>query len=265
MRKLIGLALVASLVLNAFLLLDRRRQPPPEIRTRVIEKQIPSLEPSAPASVPVPVAAPAPTPVAEPRPVAPVRVTLVASPAYVEPGGEITVTCTVASGAPQARQWIGMYAPEAAVTSYSQYQMVRATAISYVFKAPKNPGDVEFRYILEDDRTAVATSNPVRVHGAPPARPQIDLQAGSTVVRCGGEATVRWSVYSGQRTGQDWIGFFAPGAKNEHFLGWKYVPDADQGFLTLQAPEEPGTYEFRYLLDNGYEAAAVSVRITVVP
>ena len=63
----------------------------------------------------------------------------------------------------------------------------------------------------------------------------------------------------------NWIGLFAPGAKNEQYVGWKYITDADQGVVTLTAPGEPGTYELRYLLDNGYEPAAVCVRITVVP
>ena len=43
------------------------------------------------------------------------------------------------------------------------------------------------------------------------------------------------------------------------------MTDADRGQVRLQAPDKPGTYEMRYLLDNGYESVATSIRIVVLP
>ena len=161
--------------------------------------------------------------------------------------------------------WIGLYKIHAHVSNHLGYQMISSLPATFTFKAPRASGEIEFRYILEDNRTAIASSNPVRVLGDPSPRPMIDLQSEAICVKCGGEIPVRWSVFSGPRSSQDWIGLFVTGASNEAFVTWKYVADADQGNLTLQAPDTPGTYEMRYLLDNGYESVATSMRIVVVP
>jgi hypothetical protein len=93
----------------------------------------------------------------------------------------------------------------------------------------------------------------------------VDLQSGTTYVKCGGEIPASWALLSGKRSSKDWIGLYSPDAKNEDFLSWKYVADADRGQMKLLAPDKPGTYEMRYLLDNGYESVATSIRIVVLP
>lgn len=263
MRKLLGLALLASLLLNAGLLLHRRREtaPAPVIQTRVIEKIVVREAEPGPSSQPP---LPAPAPERRQEIVVPPTVALGSSSGVVEPDAELTVTCTIVTGSPSSKHWIGLYAVNAPMSTYASYRMVTTATPSYGFKAPRKPGDYEFRYILEDNRTAVAVSNPVRVLGDPPVPPRVELQAGAAVVKAGGEIQGRWSLCSGKRSAYDWVGLYPEGAKNEDYVAWKYVTD-DQGGVVLKAPEEPGTYEIRYLLDNGYESVATSVRIVVVP
>ena len=260
MKKFLALALLPSLLLNVALLLRRPADPPPPlIRTRTIERWI--------APDPAPPQAPRPSAVSAPEPARALRpsVSLVATPTYVEPDGEITVTCTLAPGTAAPEHWIGLHAKSAHVSNHRGYRMISTLPASFVFKAPRMPGDYEFRYILEDNQTAIAASNPIRVLGDPPPRPMVDLQAGVTTVKCGGVIPAGWSLFSGKRTPQDWIGLYAPGARNEDFMSWKYVTDANHGGLTLEAPDQPGTYEMRYLLENGFESVATSMRIVVVP
>lgn len=276
MKKLLGLALALSVMLNAALLLRKPVPPqPPVVRTQVIERQVPTpLLPSEPEAEPrsrilpdpreilIPTTRPGPVPAAVPA--APPVVQLIAGPSDVASSGRVTVKCSLLSGKTSARQWIGLYAEGAEVSRYSAYLMVHDGA-EYVFKAPRAPGTYEFRYVLEDDATAIAASNPFRVYDDPVSRTLVELQSDTTYVKCGGEIPALWSLLAGKRTLQDWIGLYAPGAKNEDYLTWKYVADADQGKLTLQAPDQPGTYEMRYLLDNGYESVATSIRIVVLP
>jgi len=259
MKKILGCALFLSLLLNGVLLLRKPQTPPAIVRTQVLERRVdpgPVLE-SIPQSRPVPMAAPAP--LARPS------VSLVASSTFVEPGGEISVACMLQSGSTSTHHWVGLYAVNANVSNHRGYHMVASLPATFVFKAPSTPGEFEVRYILEDNVTSVASSAPIRVLGTPPAKPMVDLQSGTTYAKCGGEIPVSWALLSGNRSSQDWIGLYASGAKNEDFLTWKYVADADQGKLTLQAPDKPGTYEMRYLLDNGYESVSTSVRIVVLP
>jgi Ca-activated chloride channel family protein len=268
MKKILGCALFLSLLLNGVLLLRKPQPPPAIVRTQVVERRVapepvpvPEIE-SKPRTLPAPVVT---APVAAPTSLVRPSVALVASSTFVEPGGEISVACTLQSGSTSTHQWVGLYAVNAHVSNHRGYHMVASLPATFVFKAPSTPGEFEVRYILEDDVTSVASSAPIRVLGNPPAKPMVDLRSGTTTVTCGGEIPASWSLLSGNRSSQDWIGLYAPGAKNEDFLTWKYVADADQGKLTLQAPDKPGTYEMRYLLDNGYESVATSVRIVVLP
>src|SRR6185503_443832 len=176
MKKFLGLALALSLLLNAALLLRKPSTPP--VRTQVIERTV-TPEPrivlvprSDPDPAPVIVSAPPPSaPVPVPAVIAaPPVVQLLAGPSDVENGAAVTVTCTVLSGKTSARHWIGLYADGAKVASYSAYLMVHEAA-EYAFKAPRAPGTYEFRYVLEDDATAIAASNPFRVYDVPSARP----------------------------------------------------------------------------------------------
>ena len=80
----------------------------------------------------------------------------------------------------------------------------------------------------------------------------------------GQQLTVSW-VASGRATQPfDWIGLFTQGASNVAYLEgwWDYTNGATAGTMTF-APRAPGEYEFRYLLDDGYDDVArvpVSVR-----
>jgi hypothetical protein len=44
---------------------------------------------------------------------------------------------------------------------------------------------------------------------------------------------------------------------------WEYTDGLPFGSMSFTAPEQPGQYEFRYLLDDDYIDVARSVTITV--
>ena len=174
------------------------------------------------------------------------------------------MTLSVLSGSTSRRHWIGLFAADAAVSRHLSYLMIRDGAV-YEFTAPREPGSYEFRYVVEDERTTLAVSNRITVFGSAPSRPLVNLQVAATTVRAGAEIPASWFALSAGRTAKDWIGLYEAGAKNEDYKAWTYVADADQGQVTLKAPDRPGTYELRYLLDNGYESVATSLTIAVVP
>jgi hypothetical protein len=191
MKKFLGVALAASLLPNAVLLLQRRREqaPEPVVRTRLVERDVAPVSPlpeaeSVPRTLPTPAPEPAPAPTAAAsRPL----VSLAASPAVVEPGATVRVTCIVSSGVRSEKHWVGLFPIRAHVFSHIDYRMVDETSEPFLFQAPQKPGDYEFRYVLEDDRTSVAASNPIRVPGEVPVPPRIDIRAGEAVVKCGAD------------------------------------------------------------------------------
>ena len=89
------------------------------------------------------------------------------------------------------------------------------------------------------------------------------LTADVDTVRAGGELNVSWTAPAGGVS--DWIGFFEVGAPNTSYESgwWQYTDGAATGTFTLTAPTQPGQYEFRYLLDDGFVDTVRSRTVTV--
>jgi hypothetical protein len=92
----------------------------------------------------------------------------------------------------------------------------------------------------------------------------ISLTASPNLVASGGQLTVSWVASSGQSR-SDWVGFFKVGYPSTTYQSgwWQYTDGAASGTLTLSAPTQPGEYEFRYLLDDGFIDVARSSPVTV--
>jgi len=93
--------------------------------------------------------------------------TVTAAPAIADPGATITVTVKDGPGKPN--DWVGLFAVDAADTSYVSWQYLRgaATASGLInatveFVAPATPGTYNVR-LFTDSKTKVATSAPITV------------------------------------------------------------------------------------------------------
>ena len=90
--------------------------------------------------------------------------TLTAAPATVSPGGGLSITWSAPSGRP-ANDWVGLFLVGAPNTSYLWYSFTGgATSGSVNLTAPVQTGQYEFRYLLLNGYTSVATSNTVTDH-----------------------------------------------------------------------------------------------------
>jgi hypothetical protein len=90
--------------------------------------------------------------------------TLTAAPATVSPGGGLTVTWSAPSGRP-ANDWVGLFVVGAPNTSYLWYSFTGgATSGTVNLTAPAQTGQYEFRYLLLNGYTSIATSNTVTDH-----------------------------------------------------------------------------------------------------
>jgi len=74
---------------------------------------------------------------------------------------------------------------------------------------------------------------------------------------------VSWSVSGTSPSSSDWVGLYVIGAPSTDYLWWTYTAGQPTGQKTVTMPSAPGTYEFRYLLDNGYTVVATSNPVTV--
>jgi hypothetical protein len=73
--------------------------------------------------------------------------------------------------------------------------------------------------------------------------------------------SVSWAGVTSLRT-DDWVGLFRPGDGNFDYLYYEYTNGRQSGVVTFTAPQ-PGQYQFRYLLNDGYDDVARSNIVTV--
>ena len=78
----------------------------------------------------------------------------------------------------------------------------------------------------------------------------------------GGSAMASWNAPAG-RPVDDWIGLFRSGTLNSAYVSKQYTGGSTTGNLSFTLPNEAGTYEFRYLINDGYSSVAASGPITV--
>ena len=90
----------------------------------------------------------------------------------------------------------------------------------------------------------------------------VTLTTSATVVAPNAALTVSWVVAAGQSP-SDWIGLYRVGDPNTSNKWNEYTKGATSGSFTITAPITPGQYEFRYLVDDGFDDAARSGPITV--
>jgi hypothetical protein len=104
---------------------------------------------------------------------------------------------------------------------------------------------------------APATVAPAPVAPAPLAPAVYTLTAGINGVAPGDQLSVNWAASPGG--GADWIGLFRVGAPNTAYdFWWSYTNGKTSGSFTFSAPVQAGQYEFRYLLDDGFDDVARS-------
>ncbi len=182
--------------------------------------------------------------------------TLVASPQTAAPGGQLGVCWTAPAG---SSDWVGLFAVGDANTNYWRgWRYTNGTTSGCAtFTAPAQPGQYEFRYLLNNSFVSTVTSQVVTVS----ANQLYALTVTPEVVAPGSSVRVCWTALPGA---SDWIGLFAVGdASTNYGRGWRYTGGASAGCFTFTAPTQPGRYEFRYFLNNGYNEAARSIHFQV--
>jgi len=202
--------------------------------------------------------------------------TLSASPVSVAAGASVTATWGgIAS--PTPTDWIGLFVPSAANTSYLAWIYVSCSqaagsamaAGSCAFTIPGaiTPGTYELRLFSNNGYTRLATSNALTVTAG--GGPTVSVSP--TSVAAGTSVSATWSGIASPTT-TDWIGVFAPGAANTSYLAWIYVSCSQSPGAAAAAGTCPfvipnglavGTYELRLLSNNGYTRLATSNPLSV--
>jgi Ca-activated chloride channel homolog len=172
------------------------------------------------------------------------------APDSVAAGSRIKV---VARGPYGGRHWVGFAPVGSPVGSYLHYARLSGPVNEVELIPPAQPGTYELRYVLNENERVIA-SRPIAV-------------LPSEVVVSGPASVMAGDVYRFEARGpvdaRHWIGFAAAGSGPGDYRDYTR-PDASPSSGVLSAPIEPGSYELRYVLNEG-ERVAASQRVTVTP
>lgn len=182
-----------------------------------------------------------------------------------------TLQVTVADGPANRTDWVVLAKVGAPLTSYLDWLFLSGTkslpptglmTAVLTFAMPATPGNYEFRFLANNGYTLLATSPAVT------ARPPV-LGLSATSVAPGGSLTVTVSDGSGNRA--DWISLATVGSPLTSFADWKYLSGTrsmpasglTSATLIFTMPQTVGSYELRFLANNGYTLFATSAPVAV--
>lgn len=170
----------------------------------------------------------------------------------VQPGESVQFSWIAPAEDNLNRDWIGVFRTESPNQSYLKWRYVGSAQGSGSLTVPSEAGTYELRYLKNNGYTSVAESPQFVVgDGGGGTGGSYELTVSPQSVAVGGAVTVSWQSPSGENISQDWVSVFKVGESNQSYRDWEYVTQQN-GTATLQAPTEPGSYEVRYLKNNGY-------------
>ena len=148
------------------------------------------------------------------------------------------------TGTVHGRDYITIVAMGAEDGSHINYFRVKDRSRNKL-RAPAEPGLYELRYVLEEGERTMA-SQAIEI-----TEPEVTL-SGPDEIRAGTDATIEWT---GAVHGRDYITIVPVGA--EEGSHGEYFRVKDRSRQTMQAPEKPGLYELRYVLEEGKRTMAL--------
>ena len=165
----------------------------------------------------------------------PIRITAAEAsldaPATVQAGSKVNVGWT---GPAEKGDWITITKPDERENRYTDYEYPK-NANPVEIEIPVEPGEYEFRYVLNGRKVIVRT--PATVEDV-----EATLDAPDEII-AGAPLRVSWT---GPNHHRDWVTITKPDAAENRYTSYKYTRNGSP--QELKAPGDPGDYEIRYVL-----------------
>ncbi len=157
----------------------------------------------------------------------------ISAPDTAAVGSNVVVGWT---GPGNERDYISVARPDSEPGQYINYEYTRASEVSLTM--PSDPGTYELRYILDEGPRTLETRT-ITV-----AEASATISAPDTAM-AGSDITVGWTGPGNQR---DYVSIAEPDTKPGQYFEYEYTRAPE---VSLTMPSDPGTYELRYILDEG--------------
>ncbi len=170
----------------------------------------------------------------------------VTAPAQAVAGSTILVDWT---GPDETRDYVAVAAPDAPGGTYVNYAYTRDGAPLKLVMPPE-PGSYVIRYVMSQDNTVLASAE-VAVSDA-----AANIAAPRTAAP-GAGLTVDWT---GPGYDRDYLAIAEPGGRGSDYVSYVYAREGSPA--AMKAPDAPGEYEIRYVMNQDGRVLA-SVPLTV--
>ncbi len=140
------------------------------------------------------------------------------------------------------------------------YSLNGTTFQQYSTSLILNPAVTPTIYVFADDN--VANRSGLVTHNLTTSNVGFSV-TGPSSAPGGSQIIANWSAPAG-RPADDWVGLFRLGTLNSAYISRQHTNGTTSGSLPFTLPNQPGIYEFRYLLHDGFTSVAVSNPINVI-
>jgi hypothetical protein len=180
---------------------------------------------------------------------------LCAEPAKVNPGSQVKVSFDAGGLMPDS--WVGFYREAAGNDSpLARRSLKDLDGGGFMLEAPAEPGRYNFRLFKDGGYDLLGTSNGIEVVQFRPV-----LEVRKLQVKPGRKITV--SLGEAPFPPGCWIGFFREDGGNNSPISREKLGELKEGTYVVEAPKEPGKYNFRVFPDGGYDLLAASKPVEV--
>lgn len=182
------------------------------------------------------------------------------------PGEAIEVEWERSPDAESRRDWIGIFAVDAAASDYRDWSYLSDSSDAGTLTLSEDSGGMfEVRLLTNNGYSVAATSEPFAIEefDDPDSDPVKEYRLTvSPIERTLGEAvSIEWQTPSDTVLRNDWIGLYSIGTADSSYNTWFYV-DSETGSRQIEL-NQTGKFEFRYFKNNGYDRVAVSDPVVV--
>jgi len=174
----------------------------------------------------------------------------------LDPVAGSTVTARFDGAPPGERSgWLAVAPADAGDEIYLDWSYTATTSGTAELRVPDEPGTLEVRYhlVLPEGGSRVIGRSPAFTSRAASASLEAPAEVGA-----GSQFAVAWS---GPDNDRDYLTIVEAGAREGAYTSYQYTRGGSPA--TLTAPDEPGTYEVRYVTGQGGNTLA-SEPITVI-
>lgn len=192
-------------------------------------------------------------------------------------GGHVVATIT--NGPGNAGDWVGLFTVAAPDDAYVSWKYLNGTtaapstgsaSATVTFAVPTTPGSYELRFFATNGDARLATSTTIVVQ-ASSAQVAVNSMVPPEGVNVDAGSVTVVSVSSGPGNTGDWVGLYPIGGVDTAYVDWRYLNDTaampsdpvNAATLHFGTPTAAGSFEFRFMADNGYSRLATSSTVTV--